>query len=161
MGDEDRVVLRTSLRHAVGTVLVVFAAVGALSLYSRDFGFFVPFIVVFSLATLGTHYLRKIVLTPAGLEIRSFGYTLVPWPQIAQVFTGGSWWSERYVALTVLPNNRFRKLPAPRSGYGVARRDVEAARDLVERWWLQHRGDLPGTPAPIPPDVLWAPPPEG
>ena len=161
MGDDERVVLRTSLRYPALAILVVAAVMAALALRSGDVGFFVPFVVVFSLTTLATHYLRKVVLTPAGLEIRSFGSTRVPRPQISRVLTGGAWWSERYVALTVLPDNRFRKLPAPRSGYGVARGDVEAARDLIERWWLQHRGDAPPAPVPIPPDVLWAPPPSG
>jgi hypothetical protein len=161
MGDDHKVVLRTSLRYPALAILLVVAALEALALRSGDVWFFVPYLVVFSLTILGTGYLRKVVLTSAGLEIRSFGYTLVPWPQISRVVTGGAWWSERYVALTVLPNNRFRKLPAPRSGYGVARGDVEAARDLIERWWLQHRGDPPITPAPVPPDVLWAPPPSG
>jgi hypothetical protein len=107
------------------------------------------------------HFLRRVVLTSRGLEVWSFGCTFVAWSQISDVSVGGSWRTERYVAVLVMPYGAVKKLAAPRATLGIGDRDVEAARELVEKWWLRHRGDVvvPTQPTPVPGHDPWAPPP--
>jgi hypothetical protein len=159
MGTDERVVLRSSLRTLAAFAGVFLSVLAAELLWAHDVGSFL--VAAFSFMAVATlmHHFRKVVLTSAGIEVWSLGYTLIPWAQISAVVTRGSWWTERYIGVLDLAGDRCRKLPAPRASFGLSGRDLERARDLIERWWLQHRGDPPVTPAPVPPDVLWAPPP--
>ena len=168
MGDDDRVVLRTGIAVpavAIGVSLLVigvpsWAFGGSFMVWGAAIG-----VVIGTVLSYGH---RKVVLTSRGLEIWSFGYTFVPWSQVSDVSVGGSRWTERYVTVLVMPYAPPTKLAAPRATLGLGESDVERARELVEQWWLRHKGDAVGTAAPapvpwtdhVPPrDDLWAPPP--
>ena len=79
------------------------------------------------------HFLRRVVLTRRGLEIWSFGCTVVPWSQISGVVVGGSRRTEWYVGVLVLPYGAVKKLSAPRATLAIGDRDVAVAREALSR----------------------------
>jgi hypothetical protein len=160
MGDDDRVVLRSGLTGPVVSVAVSLLMVAAVSWALGDW-FALWAVAGVIIGSLLSHLLRRVVFTSRGLEVWSFGYTFVARSQVADVSVGGSWRTERYVAVRVMPDGTVKKLAAPRATLGIGDRDVEAARDLVEQWWLRHRGDVvvPTQPTPVPGHDPWAPPP--
>ena len=160
MGDDERVVLRSPWRAEVLNMAPIAVVFTVFTAWSGDIVSLVTVAVVLVLMTVLFHYLTHVVLTPHAIELWRFGRTVIPWPQVGGVVLAGSRFTEVRVKL-LLSDRSARALPAPRAVLGTGRRDIEEARDLVEQWWLRHRGDVvvPTQPAPVPGYDPWAPPP--
>ncbi len=160
MPTDDRVVLRSSWRIELLGLAPAVVAIGAVSAWGGEVASVVVVAVVFVLMAVLFHYLIHVVLTPRGIELWRYGRTVVPWSQVEAIFIHGSWFTVYRVAL-LRRDRSARSLPAPRAAFGVGRRELEEARELVEQWWLRYRGDdfRPSAVAAFPRDDLWAPPP--
>jgi hypothetical protein len=159
MGDDDRVVLRSSW-GATGSVIVA-TAIGFWIVAKLAGGpypgpsFAGPFI----LGLVLFHWLRRTVVTARGVEVWSFRGTLIPWSQVTGVVVGGRRWNQRYITLQRRPSKPWVRLPAPLAPWGIGSGQLHRARDLIEEMWVRHRND----PAPVDtsansPQDLWAPP---
>jgi hypothetical protein len=134
----------------------------------RSFSSAIPIVVFLATMTASLRFLHYIELTPHGIAIHTFGVRRVPWANIGaveQVRKYGSY------ELTIYDRveNRSRRLSAPRGVFGVGRGEQEQARELIEQWWIAHRGSPPPVP-PVraaqhetsgPPLDPYRPPPEG
>ena len=139
MGDDDRVVLRSSPWATISAFVVLLAAVWIGTLLTGDS--FPPPVMVgtFAVVLLAGHLFRRTVLGPHGVEIWTFRRTLIPWSQVTGVVVGGSWWNERSITLRCPPDQPWVKLPAPVAFFGIGTGHLHRAGDLVEESWVRHR----------------------
>jgi hypothetical protein len=146
MPPDERVVIRSSWLAVVALLAPAGVVLLVIQISWRSFGSVIPIILFLATMTASLRFLHYIELTPHGIGIHTFGVRRVPWANIGaveQVRKYGSY------ELTIYDRveNRSRRLSAPRGVFGVGRGEQEQARELIEQWWIAHRG----SPAPVPP----------
>jgi hypothetical protein len=132
MGDDDRVVLRSGWFTEVVNIAPVAMLFLVIIAWGGEIASLITAAIAFGLMTVLFHYLRHVVLTSHGIELRQLSRIVIPWSQVRGVLVEGSRFTEVRVKL-LMPDRSARALPAPRAVFGTGRRQVDEARDLVEQ----------------------------
>ena len=147
MGDDDRVVLRSSwLVDAL--VSLPFPLVFWFLLFRHDgLPGLLLMAVLYAAVTIQAHIRTRVVVTAEAIELWRGGRTVVPWSYVRGVVFVGSSPSPRSAAV-VLPDRSVKPLSAPRSLFGIGHHDVEYASELIEQRWARHRAEVLSAPPP-------------
>ena len=157
MGDDDRVVLRSSW-GATACAFGALVAGGWIGTLLAGGSYPSPFFVAGSaIGAVLFHLLYRTVVTARGVEVWWFRARLIPWSQITGVVVGGRRWNQRYITVQRPPDQPWVRLAAPRAPWGFDSGHMDRARDVIEEMWVRHRNDPP--PETTAPPDLWSPPP--
>jgi hypothetical protein len=139
MGDDERVVQRSSPWATIAAFVALMAAVWVGTLLAGDS--YPPPVMVgtFAVVLLLGHLFRRTVLGPHGVEIRTFRRRLIPWSEVTGVVVVGSRWNEGSITLRRPPDQPWVKLPAPVALFGMGTGHLHRAGDTVEASWVRHR----------------------
>ena len=97
MGDDDRVVLRSSW-GATACAFGALVAGGWIGTLLAGGSYPSPFFVAGSaIGAVLFHLLYRTVVTARGVEVWWFRARLIPWSQITGVVVGGRRWNQRYI----------------------------------------------------------------
>jgi hypothetical protein len=165
---DERVVIRSSWFAAFANWLPVGVVLLGLQVWERSVEGVVIVLLVSLVITGYARHINYVELTAEGLGIHWIRMSRVAWHHVGSVDRVGSLGSYELKIFDRALNIR-RRLPAPRGAFGIGKAECAQARELIETWWVAHRGSPPPVPArptwpgePSGPRTdPWAPPPEG